>query len=484
MAALWDVVAHEEQTLHEVEGALWAGLLALGRALVALFLARVAAVRMKPYEYEGRRYAPGTYRTTEVGVLFGKVAFRRRVGVDVGARRRRADLPVDRKLGLCGGFSLRVVSTMARLAAQLPFAAARELFKRVWSWTPSSRATLRMVDALGEVARPFMDQQPPPAGDGSVLGIQVDAKGAPHISSRELKRRKRKRRAKPGRNGRLARRAARRAYPRQRRAPGNKSRNKKMAAVAVIYTLRRLSDGSLEGPIHKRVYATFGGYDALFQWLQAEAVKRGYGSKRIERTVFYADGDEALWRRQQRYFSDAEPCVDFYHVVEKLWPAAQASFPRASSKRAQARIQEWFKRQRTRIRKGRVDAVITELQAALDAVPATGPGTKHRRTVLARAIRYLTNNRPRMQYVRMRRLGLDIGSGVIEGTVRHLVGMRLERPGMRWGQSRAQAVLQLRCIHINQQWHDFELYVATAHTARLRPQPVPAIPHDPQKKAA
>lgn len=69
-----------------------------------------------------------------------------------------------------------------------------------------------------------------------------------------------------------------------------------------------------------------------------------------------------------------------------------------------------------------------------------------RRKVLDSTIQHFKKNRRRMRYHRLRQQGLVISSGLIEGTVRHLVGMRLDGPGMRWGKARADAVLPLRCI--------------------------------------
>jgi hypothetical protein len=55
----------------------------------------------------------------------------------------------------------------------LAFASARATFARFCEWTPSQRTVLRMVDAVGAGARGFLEQAPPPPGDGDILVIQV-----------------------------------------------------------------------------------------------------------------------------------------------------------------------------------------------------------------------------------------------------------------------------------------------------------------------
>jgi hypothetical protein len=82
-----------------------------------------------------------------------------------------------------------------------------------------------------------------------------------------------------------------------------------------------------------------------------------------------------------------------------------------------------------------------------------------------------------MRYAELRCEDLDIGTGAVEGAVRNLVGMRLDGPGMRWGRDRAEMVLHLRCIVLNEQWEAFCSHLA-GRALRLAPQPKPARTHD------
>ncbi len=470
----------EPKAVASVEATLWTQGLALGRALLALHLARQAS-RPRParYRHVGVEYELAGTVTSEVGSKFGKVMFERPSGRRVGMRRATRDLPVDRELGLGAGFTLVVFTTVVKLCAQMAFASARRTFRDMFEWSPSSRATLRMVDAVGAEARPFLEQAPAPEDDGEVLIITVDGKGAPAISSGEYSRRAQPHRRDQSGNGRHRRRVRRRENPRPRRKPGKKSKNAKMAAVGVLYTLRRNPDGKLEGPINKRTWATFASYRALFQWLRAEAVKRGYGTPTFTKVVFIADGARVLWDLQHEFFPDVDVCVDWFHVVEKLWAAGKALYRGRTNQPA-----DWVAQQKRRLRHGDLDVVQLELQLLLERTPRTGPGNKYRRAVLERTIAYFDEHAPRMEYERLRRQDIDIGSGVIEGAVRHLVGVRLDGPGMRWGRDRAESVLLLRCILINGQWDDFAAYLAAKAQVRLAPKPLPTRTHDAKVKHA
>lgn len=236
----------------------------------------------------------------------------------------------------------------------------------------------------------------------------------------------------------------------------------------MIYTLKATRHG-WEGPIHKRLYATFESHEALFRWLVVHAVRRGYGRKPC---YFLADGSEHIWRNQQKYFPKATPCVDWYHVVEKLWEAGACVHREGTQA-----LRDWVNEQQTKLRAGQVKQLLEDLASAYHEIPKTGPGNKGRRERLFDIIDYLANHEHRMPYAELRGEDLDIGSGAVEGAVRNLVGMRLDGPGMRWGRDRAEMVLQLRCIVLNDQWECFAEHLQR-RTLRLASAPVPTRTHD------
>jgi len=436
---------------------------------VQRFLALHAAERCEAqYEHNGKRYLLAGQRTSELGTRFGKVRFVRRVGILLEGR-GPSDLPIDRELGLCSGFSLGVVTHMTGLCSQLPFKTARSVFLAFHGWTPSSRSVLRMVDAVGDLARPFLEQAPAPADDdGDVLVIQVDGRGAPMINEVELKR-MRQTRAAPSSTRRKGRRLRRRAYSRARRTKGKKSKNAKVAVVGVLYTLRQTPEG-VEGPIHKRLVATFESHEALFKWLRPEADKRGYGNKR---TLFIADGSSHIWAHQRDFFPKAEACVDWYHIVEKLWSAGESIHSEGSKE-----LDRWVARQSLRLRNGEVDTVLRSIAESLNKTPKSGPGNKGKRMRIEKTLRHLTKHRQRMPYKALRADDLDIGSGAVEGAVRNLVAIRLDGPGMRWSRDRSERVLHLRCILLNDQWDHFTSYLQSRPCLPLPAVPTPTRTHD------
>lgn len=465
-------------SLWAFEKRMWTLMLALGRALTALFLVRYAArPRAAAYSFNGKQFELRDERTSPIATLFGEVMFTRRIGRRGSGRRFAADLAVDRELGLSSKFSLGVVVEMARLYALMPYASARAQFENTYEWAPSPRAAMRMVDAVGSRARSFIEQAPPPEDDGEILVLQVDGGGAPMISEAERQKRRgrRPKREPSDATRRGARKQRRRENPKPRRTSGKKSKNAKVAFLAVVYTLRQTPDG-LEGPINKRIIGTFDSHRALFGWLSLEAAKRGYGAKR---TLFIADGSEHIWKLQEEYFPQAEGCLDWYHLAEYLWSAG-----RSVHREGSRRLRDWVDAQKRQLRRGEVAAVLSELATRLEAIPKTGPGNKGKRERLATTLGYLTKHRERLPYAKFIDDDLDIGSGAIEGAIRNVVRMRLDGPGMRWGRQRSELLLHLRCIILSSQWIDFNEHLVLEGAVELAAQPTPAKSHTARPRAA
>ena len=65
---------------------------------------------------------------------------------------------------------------------------------------------------------------------------------------------------------------------------------------------------------------------------------------------------------------------------------------------------------------------------------------------------YFQNQQTRMDYPRYARMGLSIGSGIVESACKTVLKQRLSAAGMRWTRPGAQAVATLRALHRSHQW--------------------------------
>lgn len=463
---------------------------AVGRAAATLFLAeaerRVAAECCNGVRCEDRVLRPAPKpRERNLETEFGVVRYARTYLRENREQRRAGFFPLDLTLGLTGDrVCWNVLSVSARLATKLSYADAKATVELFLPVAPSTEVIEHTVLGLGTHTAEWFESRPAPEGDGEVLVIMIDSKGAPTATAQELQRRRGKRRQRsaapsPRHRGRIRR----GHYPKKpRRKKGDKSKNAKMATLVVMYTLRR-SNGLLLGPINRWIYASFAPKEHAFAVARREADKRGFGNDRGRVVQLVTDGDPDLTYYAVRYFPKAIHTVDIVHVVEKLWAAGECRFPEGSRDLA-----KWVARQKKRLLCGHVRQLLDELRGLLASVPATGPGNKGRRERLTAALRYIENRVEQMHYDRLLEQDLEISSGPVEGAVKHVIGKRCDHGGMRWVKERAEALLQLRCIEINGQWDAFirhvnaRLVASARHDANIprlqatAPAPLPQLP--------
>ena len=74
----------------------------------------------------------------------------------------------------------------------------------------------------------------------------------------------------------------------------------------------------LEGPIGKRLYATSRATRRYHLVANAPTSGATVASRRVSPMA-----TTLIWRLQERYFAEAEVCLDWWHVVEKLWAAGE-----------------------------------------------------------------------------------------------------------------------------------------------------------------
>jgi hypothetical protein len=64
---------------------------------------------------------------------------------------------------------------------------------------------------------------------------------------------------------------------------------------------------------------------------------------------------------------------------------------------------------------------------------------------LDREVGYFCENAHRMRYATFKRMGMFVGSGVIEAGCKNVIGKRLKQSGMHWSVRGANAIIALRC---------------------------------------
>jgi hypothetical protein len=165
---------------------------------------------------------------------------------------------------------------------------------------------------------------------------------------------------------------------------------------------------------------------------------RGNSIARLRPVVVIGDGAHWIWETAGAQFGERIEIVDYYHACEHLTPIAEALHgPQTPAARA------WAADQRGVLLTRGVDAVLAALRSpgGLDA---------RAQETVRRERAFFTTNRARMRYPAFRAQGLPIGSGAIESTAKHLIQLRMKRPGCRWSIAGGQALAALRAHRATQ----------------------------------
>lgn len=166
-----------------------------------------------------------------------------------------------------------------------------------------------------------------------------------------------------------------------------------------------------------------------------EAWNRGWS--RAEKKVVIGDGAEWIWNNAAQHFPGAVQIVDLFHARQHLWNVARLIHPGDI-----LRQKQWILRHQPKLDGGKIEKLVLFLRGIQASTPA-----------VAEAIRieaaYFERNAGRMRYPDFRSQHLFIGSGVIEAGCKTVIGSRLKQSGMFWTVRGANAIIALRCCHLN-----------------------------------
>lgn len=428
---------------------------ALGRLFVSLFLwVRESDWELAHPEIE-KGFKQQGLKDRLFGTVFGKVRYWRTY--IYRGNGKGGYFPLDIELGLpSDGFSMLVRSHAARLATKMSYAQSVAALCMFLKWSPCQKTIEEMVLGLGKHTCQWFESAPAPEKDGEVCIIQIDSKGTPTATEEELQKRRGRRahNPHPGSQRHRGKAARKRRGSKKRKKKGDKSKNAKMATIVVIYTLKRSDDGLLEGPINKKVYASYAPKRHAVAVARREADKRGFTQVSGKLVQIVTDGDKDLEGYINDLFPEAIHTVDVFHVTEYLWKAGGCLYKEGSKE-----LEEWVDAQKELLYDGRAAEIVEEIDKRLALLPKRGPGMKSRRERLEQIRNYLNKRLDKMDYKTLTEEDLEISSGAVEGAVNYVVAKRFDSGGMRWIKERSEALLQLRCIEVNNDWDAFIDYV-------------------------
>lgn len=198
----------------------------------------------------------------------------------------------------------------------------------------------------------------------------------------------------------------------------------------------------LPAPSARHTIAGIETAEALGPRCRAEAEKVGLPDDATKLTVL-GDGAEWIWNLADKHFNGAEQTLDVYHATEYL-----AELARAGSDGDAAAAKAWTDRAQLALLADCWTGVcefVHENKAELSNPSAL-------EAAFPRVANYLAGHQDRMLYAARLRRGASVGSGMIEGAIKQLVGRRIKQTGARWKAVHIGPLVELISLGHTENW--------------------------------
>jgi hypothetical protein len=157
------------------------------------------------------------------------------------------------------------------------------------------------------------------------------------------------------------------------------------------------------------------------------------------------DGAQWIWNLAGEHFPQARQVLDVYHAVEHLATAGRVALGTGPEFTA------WLERVRQRLVGDGYWGVCEALAQPLEEEPARCRLAGE----MGGLLNYLCGHQERLGYaVRLRR-GQAIGSGLVEGSIKELVNVRMKRTGARWKVGHVGPFVELLALADSVEWSEY-----------------------------
>ena len=157
------------------------------------------------------------------------------------------------------------------------------------------------------------------------------------------------------------------------------------------------------------------------------------------------DGAEWIWNLAEHRFPGASQCLDFWHGTSHLGDAAKAVF---GSGGGEAEVE--LDRGKRRLLEDGYWGVTEWIGELAVKMPAGGDGAS-----LGMVLNYFASHQTRVNYALRLRRGQSIGSGLVEGSIKQLLNIRLKQTGARWKVEHVAPLVELGALAAGPEWEAF-----------------------------
>jgi hypothetical protein len=194
--------------------------------------------------------------------------------------------------------------------------------------------------------------------------------------------------------------------------------------------------------------ATMEGPDAIAE-ITAMHLYR-LGAREAQSITFVADGAPWIWDRIDSIAKAAKipDSVKIHQVLDNCHAAHHISLALKAMGTSSQDHLPLYREQRTLLRNGQWRKVVEVLEDLCE-------GSSCAKEVQTE-INYLRKHGEagRLSYPHYRAVGIPLGSGSVESSIRRVINLRLKSNAMYWRQANAESMMQLRALVITDQWDE------------------------------
>lgn len=448
----------QEKRIDEIELHILKTLLRIGKQIIMLYVGFVItrSEKIMKGEQAVRYRNKGLFSRTYFSI-FGQIRFKRKkVYIE---EERKILYPADKALGMPKEeYSYNLQDWIGYSTTDTDFRSSVELINRILGHNILEMQAERISNKLSEEVEVFYEEEAIlPQEEGSFFAAGFDDKGVPILPA-EVNREIDSGGARLGK--------------------GQKKGVKKSSTVSVTYSFDpniRTAEEVIASLFKEKKDVEIKNNEYLEPKQQAKnkhiraflsdkKKAMEYGFENIQKRsadekkniVILIDGDRGLEKAIDRAVESKDindriifKVLDFIHVVEYIWKAANIYFGEKSPQRL-----DWVKEQCLLLLQGKINTVLKNLQKLIQH----GKYKTAKHKVIKSVIRYLSNHTHMMNYKECLARGFPISTGAIESACGHFVQSRMERNGMRWSLKGAKNMLNLRAVNKNKDWDTYMRY--------------------------
>jgi len=187
----------------------------------------------------------------------------------------------------------------------------------------------------------------------------------------------------------------------------------------------------LPAPTVRLAFAAIEDIDAFAPRWWSWAERLGMGEERLN---VFGDGAEWIWLHAEIQFAHWLGTLDIFHASEWLADTAKAGCGEGTEEAAR-----WLKEARLALLRDGYLGLCVYVHSSAEWVPNRG-GLEE---ALPALLNYLCGHRDRLNYALRLHRGEPIGSGLIEGACKQLIGRRMKQTGAQWDVANANRMALL-----------------------------------------